>query len=151
LERDVDAILDQLGLNNTFFIEFGIFAVTFLILGNVFFKPFMKLIEARHKKTVEDRESAEKLMAQATSKLEEYKRILAEERLAAKKGYDLALAEARKQEDELLGQARDEAKRITQEALDSVAKQRDHLKKQLEADVEVIAQTISERLLSRKM
>lgn len=146
----MNAILDQLGLNNSFFVELGIFAVTFVILSNLFFRPFLKLFEARHKKTVEDREAAEKLLSQANAKFDEYKRLLTEERIAAKKEYDLALAEARKQESDLLQQAREEAKKITQDAADSISRQREQLKKHLEADVEAVAQSVSERLLSRK-
>jgi F-type H+-transporting ATPase subunit b len=150
LERDVNALLDQLGLDNTFFVQLGIVAALFFVLSKFYFKPFLKLFENRHKRTVEDREAAERLLSQADAKLDEYKRLLAEERIAAKRNYDAALAEARKQETELLTQARDEAKKITQEAAESMNRQRDQLKKQLDADVEVIAQTISERLLSRK-
>jgi F-type H+-transporting ATPase subunit b len=151
LERDVDALLDQLGLNFTFFIELGIFAVLFVLLSRFYFEPFQKLFEHRHKRTVEDRESAEKLLAQAQSKLEEYKKLISEERLQAKKAYEQILADARKQEIELLSQAREEAKKITQEAMESANRQREHLKKQLEADVSHIAQNISERLLARKV
>ncbi len=120
------------------------------MLSRLYFRPFLKLFESRHKRTVEDKEAAERLMSQANAKLDEYRRLLADERLAAKKAYDLALAEARKQESELLGHAREEAKIITQNAADSVNRQRELLKKQLEADVEVIAQNISDKLLLRK-
>jgi F-type H+-transporting ATPase subunit b len=151
LERDVDALLDQLGLDNSFFVELGIIFVLFLVLSNIYFKPFMKLFEARHKRTVEDKEAAERLMSQANSKLDEYKKLLAEERLNAKKDFEQALAEARKQESALLAEAREEAKKITQEAAESINRQRGQLKSQLESDVEAIAQNISERLLSRKV
>lgn len=147
----MSALLDQFGLDNTFFVELGIFAVLFVLLSKIYFRPFLKLFEIRHKRTVEDREAAEKLLAQANSKLEEYKRLMTEERALAKKSYDAALAEAQKQEHEILSQAREEAKKIVQEAADSVSRQRDQLKKQLELDVEVLAQGISERLLSRKV
>jgi F-type H+-transporting ATPase subunit b len=149
LERDVDALLDQLGLNNTFFIELGIIAILYFALAQLYFKPFLKLFEARHKRTVEDREAAERLMSQANAKLDEYKKVLAAEKIAAKKEYEQALTEARQQESALLFEARDEAKKITQEAVESINHQRNQLKKQLENDVEIIAQNISERLLSR--
>ena len=147
----MDALLDQLGLDNSFFVELAMIAALFVLLSQLFFKPFLKLFEARHKRTVEDREAAEKLMAQAHAQLDEYKRLLSEERMAAKKGYDFALSEARKQEAELLNEARETAKKITQEAADSVNRQREQLKKQLESDTDLIAQTISEKLLSRKV
>lgn len=151
LERDVNALLHQLGLDNSFFVELGIFIALFLALSQLYFKPFMKLFDIRYKKTVQDREAAEQLMAQAQGKFEEYKRQLTEQKVEAKKHFELALAEARKEEFELLTEARNEAKKITQDAVDSVNSQREQLKKQLETDVEAIAHNISERLLSRKV
>jgi F-type H+-transporting ATPase subunit b len=146
----VDELLNQLGLDNTFFIELAIIAALFFALSHLYFRPFLKLFEARHKKTVEDREAASRLLGQAHSKLEEYKRLLAEERLLNKRALDAALAEAKKKEYEFLAEARNESKKITQEASDSVNQQRENLKKQLQSDVDAIAKSISDRLLSRK-
>jgi F-type H+-transporting ATPase subunit b len=147
----VSAVLDQLGLNQTFFYQFVIFAVVFFALSSLFFRPFLSLFETRHRKTVQDREAAEKLMAQAEARFEDYKRRLTEERLAAKREYEAALDQAKKQEAAVLAQAREEAKKITQEAVESIGKQREQLKKSLEGEVDALARTISERLVSRKV
>jgi F0F1-type ATP synthase membrane subunit b/b' len=111
----------------------------------------MNLFEIRHKRTIEDREAAEKLLAEADSKFEQYKLKLAEERMTAKKEYEAVVALARKEENALLVHAREEAKKIHQEANDAIHEQREQIKKQLEADVESLANGISERLLSRKV
>ena len=146
----MSAILEQLGLDQTFFYQLAIFAVLFLILGQFYFKPFLALFEARHKKTVEDREAAERLMSQAEARLEEYKKRLAAERAAARKDVEDILNLAKKEEAALLAHAREEAKKITQEAADSVAAQGQALRKQLEVDVEGMAQSIYENLLSSR-
>lgn len=146
----MNAILEQLGLDQTFFIQFVLFAALFFFLAPIYFKPFMRLIHTRHERTVEDREAAAKMVKQAEDKLDEYKRRLGEERAAAKREFDDVINAAKKEEALLLSQAREEAKKITQEAADSVAKQRDQLKKQLEIDVESLAHSISEKLISRK-
>ncbi|MFZ9595018.1 MAG: ATP synthase F0 subunit B [Bdellovibrionia bacterium] len=146
----MDALLNQLGLDKTFFYELAILAGIFLILSQVYFKPFLKLFELRHKKTVEDRESAAKLASQAEQKWEEYKSILSAEKAAMKQDYELLVAQAKKEEAKILADARAEAKKITQEAVDSVSQQRDHLKASLKADLERLAQEVSDRLLSRK-
>lgn len=145
------AILEQLGLDQTFFAQLIIFAVLFFFLSRVYFKPFQALFEMRHKKTVEDREAAERLMVQAQKLFDDYKNRLAEERSVARKEFEETLDQAKKEESKLLAHAREEAKKITQEAADSVAAQSEKLRKQLETDVEGIAQSISERLLSRKV
>ena len=144
-------ILEQLELNQTFLIQFAIFAVLFLILANLFFKPFMNLFSIRHKRTIEDREAAEKMMTEADARFEEYRKRLHDERLNAKAEFEKIVTAARKEEASIMGHAREEAKKITQEANDSIAKQREQLKKQIEADIESLAHGISERLLSRKV
>lgn len=145
------AIIEQLGLDHTLFVEMAIFAVLFFVLSKLYFKPFMNLFEIRHKRMVEDREAAEKLMIEADAQFEQYKKRLAEERTVAKKEYEAIIAEARREESKMLSHAREEAKKIQQEANDSIHHQREQLKKQLEADVESLANGISERLLSRKV
>jgi F-type H+-transporting ATPase subunit b len=147
----VSAVLEQLGLDQTFFYQFAIFIVLFFLLTHLFFRPFLALFETRHKRTIEDREAAEKLLAQAETKLEEYKRLLADARQQAKREHDAALEQAKKEEAAILATAREEAKKITHEAAESIAKQREQLKSALESDVETLARTISERLLSRKV
>jgi len=151
LERDVDALLDQLGLDNTFFMELALIAFLFVVLSRLYFQPFLKLFEARHKKTVEDKLAAEKLLAEANSKLEEYKNAITLERANARKDYENTLIEARKEESRILAEARDEAKRITQKAAESIQSQHEQVRRNLEVDVESFAQNISERLLSRKV
>lgn len=146
----MDAILQQLGLDQSFFAQFAIFAILFLFVSNVFFRPFLRLFEYRDQRTVQDREAAEKLINQAEAKFEEYRRRLSDERIAARKGFEAVLAETKKEEATLLANAREEAKKITQAAAESVAQQRDQLVKQLDVDVESLAHSISQTLLSRK-
>ena len=119
-------------------------------LTRTYFRPFLKLFELRHQRTVEDRAAAEKLKASAENKFDDYRKKLALEKQAAIKDMENVLDDARKQEAAILAQAREEAKKVTQDTLESVTQQRNALKKQLEGEVETLARTISERLLSRK-
>ena len=144
------SLFQQLGLDSTFYIQFVIFGVVYVVLSTLFFKPFLKLFEARHKRLVEDREAAEKLVSQADSKFEEYKARLTAERTEARKEYDLLILRAKKEEQEIIGAARDQAKKITQEAADSVLKQKEQIKAQLETEVEGLARTIADSLLDTR-
>lgn len=144
------AILEQLGLDQTFFIQFIIFAVIFFIIPNVFFKPFQKLIESRHQKTIADRERAEELVRQANAKLEEFKVRLGEERARARAEYERAMSEVKAEESRILSTAREEAKKITQAALEAIQSQSAALKRSLEADVEGLALQITETLTRRQ-
>jgi F-type H+-transporting ATPase subunit b len=147
----VNAILEQLGINKTFFYQLGIFAILFFLLSRTYFRPFLKLFEARHRRTVADREAADKLMIDAKTKLDQYKIRISQEREAARLAYEEALLAARKEESALLAKAREEAKEITHRVAESVIQQREQLRKQLESDADGLARVISERLLSRKV
>ncbi len=143
--------IEQLGLNQSLFVLLALISVLYFVLTFTFFRPFQKLFDMRHKRTVEDRESAEKMVKQADAKFEEYKQRIAEERQAAKRELDATLEQAKKEEAAILNAARDEARKVTHEAAESVGKQRDQLRRQLELDVEVLARNISEKLISRKV
>ena len=82
---EFEVILDQLGLDWTFFAQFGIFCVLFTLMGPLVFKPFLKLIEIRHKGTVVEREAAEKMLLQAEAKMKDYELAVASGRLDARK------------------------------------------------------------------
>jgi F-type H+-transporting ATPase subunit b len=142
------AIFEQLGLDRTFFVQLAIFTVVFLLLSRIYFKPFLKLFEIRRRRTVEDGEAADKLLAQAEAKLDEYKRRIAEERQRARQDYEAAIERAKKEQAELLAAAREEAKRIAHEAQESLASQREQLKEALAGDVEALARKVSDRILS---
>jgi F-type H+-transporting ATPase subunit b len=146
----VAAIFQQLGLDYTFFLELGIFLILFLFLSKFYFKPFLKLLETRYQRTVADKEKAEQLMAEAQAKWNEYKGILSEARVGARTEFETAMKEVKKQEAEELTKAREEAKRITQQTAEEITHQRVAVKKQLDSDVEILSQTISEKLLSRQ-
>lgn len=144
------AIIEQFGLDQTYFILIGVFIVVYLILTRTFFRPFQELIEYRYRKTVEDRQTAERLAAEAEAKLKEYQERLHEARLEARKAMDDLLAEARAKETEMYNHAREEAKRITQEALAQVQRDKQALQAQLQGEVEAFAWQVSEKFLGRK-
>ena len=146
----MSSLLQQLELNSTLFIQLIVFIVVFVVLSNLYFRPFQRLLEARHKRLVEDREAAEKLMSQADAQFEEYRARLAAERATARAEYERLIAQAKKEESEILSQARVEAKKITQEALDAAQAQQGQAKKQLEQEIETLAQAVVESLLMKR-
>ncbi len=142
-------IIAQLGIDQTFYVQFALFVVLFLVIPSLFFKPFLKLIEARHQKTVADRERAEELVKQANAKLEEFRTRMAEERLRARNEHERVIAEVKQEEAKIIGAARDEAKKITQASLEAIQNQSVQLRRALEADVEGLALQISDLLTKR--
>ena len=144
-------VIAQLGLDSSLFVQVAVFSILFFILRSIYFRPFMRLFEIRRQRTAEDREAAQRLLAQATERLDKYRNSLQTERLAARKEIEQMIAEARKEEAEILSKTREETKQIAQEANERARIQYEQVKKSLEQEVEKIAQTITDKLLPRKM
>lgn len=140
-------VLQQLDLDQTFFIQFAIFFFVFLVIPNLFFKPFQALIERRHDRTVSDKEKARLLVIQADQKFEEYKTKLTQERVRARAEFEKIIAQVKAEEAAILAEARAEAKKITQAASENIQAQAVQVRRALEADVESIALQISDTLL----
>jgi len=146
----VTAILDQLGLDSTFFTQLVVFVVLFGFLGQFFFRPFQRLIEERHHRTVQDREAANAMIAKASAQMEEYQAKLHAARIEARAELEAVLASAKSEEARILGAARDEAKKITQQVSMEIEAERGRVRARLEMDAEALATAISDKLLVRK-
>ncbi len=140
-------ILEKLGVNYTYFIQLGIFIILFMILRAGYFKPFQKLFEARHRKTVEDRRAAEALLAQAEARFAEYEAKIKKARESANLEYEAIVSQGKKKEAELFARAREEVKGIHQGASAEAEKARENLRKELESESEKISSLIVDRLL----
>ena len=144
------AILEQLGINQSIFIQIAVFAVFFLIAGPLFFQPYLDLLERRYQRTVEDKKAAQEMMEKASAKLEEYKKILADERAAARKDFEILVAAVKREESAIVAAARAEARDLTQKARDAVQAESEALRGQLSIEVESMAQGLANQLLARK-
>jgi F-type H+-transporting ATPase subunit b len=146
----VTAILQQLGLDSTFFTQLGVFFFLFIFLGAIYFNPFLKLLQERHRRTVEDRQRADTMMAEAATKLSEYQAQLQSARVEARAEMEKVIAEAKAAEAKILSSAREEARKIAVLTASEVDAERVRLRAQLELDAEALASAISEKLLIKK-
>ncbi|MCM0604789.1 MAG: ATP synthase F0 subunit B [Xanthomonadaceae bacterium] len=143
-------IATQLGLDQTFYIQFVLIAILYAFLTIVYFKPFQKLLEKRHKKTVSDRVESERVLAELKEKLNEYEAQMTLAQKKARGRMDEILSDAKKKEAEILGAARNEAKNTTQAAITALTQEKEKIRKSLEAEVESIATQAATKLLLRQ-
>ena len=143
-------VLAQLGVDQTYFVQLAIFIILFPLLSTIFFRPFQNLFEARHQKTVSDKKAAEDLLEQANQRLSEYQEKIDTARSNAREDYDKVISEVKKEETRILTEAREEVKKITQDAVAKVDEQRSSLKKELEGEINLLARSVSEQLVSKK-
>lgn len=142
-------ILNQLALDQTFFIQFAILGALYFILSGIYFKPFQKLLENRRQKTVADREEAARVLAELKEKLNEYESKMADAQKDARARMEAVLTEAKKKEAEIIAAARNDAKNTTQAAIQALNQEKEKISKSLESEVEALATQATERLLLR--
>jgi F0F1-type ATP synthase membrane subunit b/b' len=143
------AILQQLGLDITVFYQFALFTVIFLVLPFLFFRPFQSLIELRLARTIEDQKKAEELTKLAQDKMKEYREKITLERVKSRAEFEKFVSEVKLQEAQILSEARNKAKEITQSTIEQLNQQSTQLKRSLEADVEGLSLQISDLILKK--
>ncbi len=148
--NDLLQIFIQLGVNSTLLIQFVTVVIVFVFLSKFFFTPYLKLFELRHKRLIEDRENANKMIEEANKKFETYNKSLSSARREAQLSLEKAISEAKAQEAALLGAAREEAKKIQLTAAASLEQERTKVQAVLAADVDAFAKEAIEKILARK-
>lgn len=144
-------LLHQLGVDQTFFIQFALVVTIFGLLSQFYFKPFLKLFEKRHERLFADQQAAQELQTKSEEMFALYQRKFSEARNHAKQTFDVVMGEARRQEAEIIGQTREETKRIIQQTQEQISREKIQLKADLSREVEGLAGRILEKILARKV
>ncbi len=139
-------ILSQLGVDQTFLVQFAVIGLLVLVLSNLYFKAFYRLFELRHKRTVEDQKAATEILEQANQKLAEYKKKINEERVRVRAEIDAAVTEAKKAEAEILGNARAQAKQIMTETQAQLEVHGQQIRQQLSAQVPALVAEVIDQM-----
>ncbi len=143
-------ILEQLEVNQTFLIQFVLFAIFFFVLSAIYLKPFQKIIEKRNQSLKSDVEGAAELLKAVESKLQEYEKTLSQIRVEAKTQHDQALAQARAQEDAALLKHKDELKKEYLKVLEQFQGEKLKVESELNSQVAAMADSIAQKVLAGK-
>ena len=143
-------ILEQLEINETFFIQFGLFFAFFLILSAVYLKPFQRIIEKRNQRLKSDVEGATELLKTVESKLQEYEKSLSQIRQEAKSQYDVALSDARAREDAATLQHKAELKKEYVKVLEQFQDEKLKVESELKSQITALADSITQKVLAGK-
>jgi len=143
-------ILQQLEVNNTFLIQFALFAIFFFIISGVYLKPFQKIIEKRNQSLKDDVQGASDLLKTVEAKLQDYEKSLIQIKAEAKAKHDETLAKVRAQEDEVLLRHKDELKKEYLKALESFQDEKLKVESELKTQVSSMAESISQKVLAGK-
>ena len=141
-------ILEQLEINQTFFIQFILFGVFFFVLSELYLKPFQKLIERRQQKLTDDLQGSAELLKSVEGKLVEYEKALAQARAEAAKKYESLLAEVRAREEAEISKVKDQVKREYLEANKALQAERTKVEAELNAQVEALSDSMVKKILA---
>ena len=141
-------ILEQLEINQTFFIQFILFGVFFFVLSELYLKPFQRLIEKRQQKLTGDLQGSAELLKSVESKLAEYEKSLAQVRAEAAKNYEASLNEIRAREEAEISKIKDQVKKEYLEAGKALQAERAKVEAELKAQVEALSDSMVNKVLA---
>lgn len=142
---------DLLSVNKTVIIQIIIFIAAIFILNALVFKPFLSLIDRRHKLTRGAIEEAEELERKVKGIIEEYDQKLAEARAQAQEERSKIVQEAESASSAMISKAREEAEGILEEAKGKLETEASVMKEKLKGEVQLLAKDIASKVLGKEV
>ncbi len=139
-------ILSQLGVDSTFFIQFGIFMVVFIFMWNVTFSAYFKAFEAREAKTTGSVEAANDLLKQTEALEKQYQEKARALNAEIKEVFDAERKAASKEQEKLVGEAREKAKAYVAEAREKIQSEYNRAREELFSETNSIGQSMAVQL-----
>ncbi|MGQ9800078.1 MAG: ATP synthase F0 subunit B [Candidatus Saccharicenans sp.] len=137
----------MLEVNLTFVIVFILVWILVVVLGRVFFKPYLDIREKRRKILEENENTYKHAMREYESHLEKIETSLKEARLEAQLMREKVIAEALQEKARLVSEIQTEVKGQVAAARDELNVQTEKLKTELDQKVEELARQLEEKIL----
>lgn len=145
----MSAIITQLGLNQSFFFQFIIFSIAYVVLSKVVFTPYGEALAQREQKTVGGEELAVELL-KATEELKSNYEIKARQVSSEVKAiFDEYRAEAQKEQEKIVSEARALSNKVIEENRTKVQHEVAQAQTQMKAEVAQVSQEMIKKLLSK--
>lgn len=141
------AILEQLGINHTYFFQLAIFIVTLGILAQLVFKPYLELLDKRQSKTKGAEDFAADIKKKTADLNVSYENKARDVNAKIKSIFDSARAVATKEYDAIVNKARQQAHASIESNRSKIEKELEAAKLKIKEEAPLIAQTITQKLL----
>jgi F-type H+-transporting ATPase subunit b len=142
-------IIQQLGINGTALIQFGIFICAFFFLNLYLFTPYYKALEEREKRTLGGEDLAQEFQKKSTELHSEYQTKAKEVTKKIKDIYDAHRTDALKEFDALVGKARTEAAILLEANNQKIAQSIQATAAALRAETTNVSVAITQKLLGK--
>jgi F-type H+-transporting ATPase subunit b len=138
-------------LNWTFFVQVLNFLILMFILNKILYKPILKVLDERDERIMGGREKAKELIAESDTILNSYNGKLQISKIEALGTKNTARKEATEKANVIIGEAREKADGIISQVQQDMAREVERVKKELEPEVGIMAATIAQQILGRKV
>lgn len=145
------ALLNSLGIDITLFFHVACFAVAYLSLSNLVFKPYLKALAERESRTVGGEEQAAQLMTEADAINHEYETKARAVSVSIRAEYEKNRLEAVKESESLLSAARTEAATILEKSRAKISSEIANAKTKLSAEVPAITSAIASKMAGKEI
>jgi F-type H+-transporting ATPase subunit b len=138
-------------LNFTFFIQVINFFLIIFILNELLYKPILKILEERDERIGGGHQKAKKFMDDAQAILADYNQKLHNAKIDTLNKKNVDRSAASEQANAIIDEARKKAEAIIEQIQQEMAHEMEQAKKELEPELGVMAATIAQQILGRKV
>ncbi len=142
-------LLSSLGVNDTYYVEFGLFLAVYLTLKYVLFGPYFAAYNQRNDRTVGQTELAERFVNETRELEERFSKRAQEVNERFKAVFDKSRSEAMKEYDRMIGEARTKAKSLVEDTRQRIGTEMETARKQLSSEVGAVSQLINHKLIGK--
>lgn len=142
-------ILQQLGLNDSYFFQFLIFAFAYLVLSQVLFKPYADALEQRDNRTKGGEEIANETTKATEDIRNSYESKAKQVSAEIKNIFDEQKSLANKEYESIVSSARAHSVKMIEDARAKVATELVSAKKQIQETLPSVVSEMSKKLLSK--
>lgn len=138
-------------LNWTFFVQVFNFLLLMFILNKILYKPILKVLDEREARIVGGQEKAKKLLDESQSILKSYNEKLYSAKIDAMTVKNSSRKQAVDEANVVIENARRNAETIVLDVQKEMAQEIARVKSELEPEIGVMAGTIAQQILGRKI
>ncbi|MBI5301683.1 MAG: F0F1 ATP synthase subunit B [Chloroflexi bacterium] len=144
--------MDKLGINLAWLAAQVInFFVLFFLLGAFAYKPVLKMLESRKQKIQESLEYAEKVKRDAAEQQKEFDRKLEETRRETQAASAAAAQVGEKEREVILAQAREDARKLIEQAKEQIEYERKQMLSDLREEVVRLSLAAAQKVINQSL
>lgn len=128
-----------------------LFLLLWLVLTPILFRPYLRLIEERERRTAGAQHDSADLAREGERLKAQYDASIAQAQVAAARAKEEVLQDARRQREHLIGDARDAATRILEQVRQEIQLEMEKENERATAEAGLIAEAMVSKILGRRV